>query len=410
MNFRVISLGMALGLAAAVVPTSASAQAQPAQAERKFSFSKGALKPLQELDAAVKANDRAAIPAKLAAAKAAAQTSDDRLMTAQLELKAAAAVDDKAAMAAALDAMIANSGLAATQTVEMQMNLAKLRFNLKEHDKAAAAAEQVLAVQPGHTDALLLLAETRKAQGRAADAVAALQRAILARTSAGQKAEESWYKRAIAFAYEAKMPAAVTLGREWVAAYPSAQSWGDALRIYRNVVKPDEPTLLDTLRLARATNSLSGDNEFHGYAYTALDAYALHEAKSVIDEGVAANKIDRSKPLIKEIDAAIASKMTNVSREGLAASAKEALTDANGRFALRIADAHYGLGEYAKAAELYRAALGKAGADANLVNLRLGMALARAGDKAGATAAFNAVTGPRAELAKFWLLYLTTSA
>jgi hypothetical protein len=34
------------------------------------------------------------------------------------------------------------------------------------------------------------------------------------------------------------------------------------------------------------------------------------------------------------------------------------------------------------------------------------MALARSGDKAGATAAFNAVTGPRADIAKFWLTYL----
>lgn len=410
MKSSMLSLGLALGLAAVAVPTSASAQAQPAQAERKFNFSKGALKALQELEAAVKANDRASIPGKVAAAKAAAQTSDDRLMTAQLELKAAAAVDDKAAMAAALDAMIANSGLPAAQTVDMQLNLAKLRYNLKEHDRAAVALDQLLAAQPGNTDALLLLAETRKAQGRAADAVAALQRAILTRTSAGQKADEGWYKRAIAFAYEAKLPSAVALGRDWVAAYPSAQSWGDALRIYRNVMKPDEPTMLDTLRLARATNSLSGDNEFHGYAYTAMDAYALHEAKSVIEEGVAANKIDRNKPLIKEIDAAIASKMANVTREGLTASAKEALIEPNARFALRMADAHYGLGDHAKAAELYRAALTKTGADANLINLRLGMTLARAGDKAGATAALQAVTGPRAELAKFWLLYLSTSA
>ena len=71
-------------------------------------------------------------------------------------------------------------------------------------------------------------------------------------------------------------------------------------------------------------------------------------------------------------------------------------------------DADYGYGDYAQAAELYRAALSKTGADVNLINLHLGMALARAGDKAGATAALNAVTGPRSELAKFWLIYLAT--
>ena len=42
----------------------------------------------------------------------------------------------------------------------------------------------------------------------------------------------------------------------------------------------------------------------------------------------------------------------------------------------------------------------------DLANLHLGMALARSGDKAGATAALNAVTGPRADIAKYWLLYV----
>ena len=53
---------------------------------------------------------------------------------------------------------------------------------------------------------------------------------------------------------------------------------------------------------------------------------------------------------------------------------------------LHVGDRYYGAGNYQKAAELYRAAVEK-GADANLANLRLGEALARAGDKPGATAA-----------------------
>ena len=77
---------------------------------------------------------------------------------------------------------------------------------------------------------------------------------------------------------------------------------------------------------------------------------------------------------------------------------------------MNTGDAYFGYGDYAKAAEFYRAALAGQGADANLVNLHLGMALARQGDKAGATAALNAVGGPQVELAKYWLLYLSTKA
>ena len=75
-----------------------------------------------------------------------------------------------------------------------------------------------------------------------------------------------------------------------------------------------------------------------------------------------------------------------------------------------IADAYYGYGDYAQAAELYRGALGKAGVDKDLANLRLGMTLARSGDKAGATAALNAAGGAQAEVAKLWLTYLATKA
>jgi hypothetical protein len=59
---------------------------------------------------------------------------------------------------------------------------------------------------------------------------------------------------------------------------------------------------------------------------------------------------------------------------------------------------------------MYRVALSKGGADTNLVNTRLGMSLAMAGDKAGAKTAFGAVTGPRAELARYWILWLDKRA
>jgi hypothetical protein len=66
----------------------------------------------------------------------------------------------------------------------------------------------------------------------------------------------------------------------------------------------------------------------------------------------------------------------------------------------RTADAHLSYGNYAKAATLYRTAMTKGGVDAKRhQHAGLGIALAMSGDKAGATAAFSAVTGPRQDLA-----------
>jgi hypothetical protein len=77
---------------------------------------------------------------------------------------------------------------------------------------------------------------------------------------------------------------------------------------------------------------------------------------------------------------------------------------------IRIGDRYYAMGDYAKAAELSRMALGRSGVDKDVANLHIGMALARSGDKAGATAALNAVSGARADIAKFWLLYVQKQA
>jgi predicted TPR repeat methyltransferase len=74
-------------------------------------------------------------------------------------------------------------------------------------------------------------------------------------------------------------------------------------------------------------------------------------------------------------------------------------------------DAYYGYADYAKAAGLYKQAVGAANVDQATAHLRMGMALAKSGDKAGATKAFEAVAGgPREALAKYWLVYLNQPA
>ena len=204
------------------------------------------------------------------------------------------------------------------------------------------------------------------------------------------------------------LPSAVGLSRQWVAAYPTPANWRDALRVYRKVGGPDSTGMLDALRLARATGALQGDSDFFAFAEGASGS-SPGEARAVLEEAIAAKQIDPTKPLFKDMMTTLkASRVMSLNE--LPQLAAEARAAPAARLALRTADAYYGYGQYAKAVELYRAALAKSGADASLINLHLGMALAGAGDKAGATAAFNSVAGPRAELAKFWLVYLATHA
>ena len=127
----------------------------------------------------------------------------------------------------------------------------------------------------------------------------------------------------------------------------------------------------------------------------------------MLDEGLAANIVNpaKAKTLITEANGKVAA-----DKASLAASAATATKSANARAALNVGDAYYGYGDYAKAAAMFRAALGKPGVDTASANLKLGEALTMSGDKAGAKAAFEAVTGARADIAKYWLIYLAQKA
>jgi tetratricopeptide (TPR) repeat protein len=381
---------------------------QPAQSQTTSGVrpSGKALKAIIELQKAVNANDTANIPARVAEAEAVASTKEDHYLVAQLRLKAALAAKDNAALASAIDA-VASSGYAnAANVAELYMALGSTYYNAKQFDQAAATFERGLALNPNNIDLLLNLGETRFAQGRKPDAIAVFQRAIQARSAAGQKAEEKLYRRALAIAYDAKLPNAADLARQWVAAYPSPQSWRDAIAVYRNTAKPDVEGTLDLLRLMQATGALSQPTDFSLFATAAADQLNYNEAQKVIDAGLASHQIDASSPPFRDIIAGLKTK-PKATPADLVEAAK---TAQSGMALLRIGDRYYALGEYQKAVELYRQASGKAGVDKDVANLHIGMALARAGDKPGATAALKSVSGTRAEIAKFWLLYVQQQA
>jgi tetratricopeptide (TPR) repeat protein len=385
----------------AVQPAQAAPQAAAQGAQPKITLSKKAAKAILDLQTAVKANDVANIPAKLAAAQAVAETKDDRYAVGKLELDAALASKNNTQAIAAADAIAASGFLEPGKAAELYDSIGVQVYNAKQYDQAAALFQKAAALTPQSPEPLKLLAEARNSQGQRAEGAAALLKALQLSAAAGQKPEEALYKRAVGMAYDARSPSAVELGRQWAAAYPSPDSWHNAIAIYRNLDNPDPAAALDILRLARATDSLQGTGDYHIYAFEAANQANYGEAKSLIAEGIAAGKIKASDPIVQEIQGVLKGKSAPTAAELAAAEQGAKVPTAF----LHVGDRYYGAGNYQKAADLYREALGK-GADANLANLRLGEALARAGDKAGATAALNKVGGSLADIAKFWLIYV----
>ena len=394
---------------AAPAPAPAPKSGETAPTGKQPRVSEAARKEIVALQNAVNAKDTVNFPVALAAAQAKAKTSDDKYLIAKLQLKAAADANDDNRIAQAIEAVIASGYDISAESGVLYSNLAKIYYNAKAYDRASTALDRLLQVEPNNVDAIVMQAEARQSQGRTADAVAMIQKAIAVRSAAGQKAQEAWYKRAVALAFNAKLPSAVALSRDWVAAYPTSKNWRDAIRIYQQTSPQGDEALVDSMRLQQATNSLAGESDYYRFVNALMLKGYPGEAKTVLEQGFAANAIDKSSGTFAQLYTQATAKSQG-DRESLAASAKAALAAADVRKAMVTADAYYGYGDYKEAADLYRAALGKSGVDKDLTNLRLGMALARAGDKAGATAALNAAGGAQANVAKLWLTFLATRA
>jgi tetratricopeptide (TPR) repeat protein len=427
MKLRSVSLALGLLLAAAAGPALAQYEnasraapppappeeddnpnAKPAQAQGQndVKASPQALKALIELQKAVTAKDTANIPAKLAAAQAAAKTKEDRYLIGRLQLRAAIDANDNAATNAAIAAIEAAGVADRGQVAQLYKGMGGTFYNAKQYDQAITAFNKAVSLNPNDFESLDLIAESQLASGHKAEASAAYLRSIQARGAAGQKASEDVYQKAVQLAYDAKAPNAVQVAREWVAAYPSANSWHNAVAIYRNLGSPDTEGTLDLLRLLQANGALTTSGDYALFVEAAADQMNFNEAKAVLDAGIAAKVVDPAKPQFRDMITVLNKKQIATAAD-LETALKSSPAAAN---MLRIGDRYYAMGNYSKAADIYRQVAAKPGADKDVANLHLGMALARAGDKAGATAALNSVTGGRAEVAKFWLLYLQKHA
>jgi len=405
--WALLSAAMVTAPGVAVAKKDDAAQAAPAAKQPKVSS--GAQKDIVALDKAVKAKDAANIPALVAAAKAAAKTADDKYIVAQLSLSAAIDAQNKPGMLEALQGTVDSGFLSPADQFPFYLNIGKLQYDAKNFAAASTALEKALQIDPKHIETLAALSDTRNQLKHYPEALAALRQAISLKAASGVKADEAWYRRATALAYNNKLPGVTDLSIDWVKAYPSKTSWSDALRIYQQGKAMDPVTAIDVSRLSYTVGAMQSENDYYRYAQAANTKGFPGEAKAVLDAGFAAGVISKASPTFGPLYASVSTKAQG-DKASLAAASKTALAAPAAKQAVVIGDAYYGYGDYAQAISLYRAALTKTGVDKDLVNLHLGMALAKSGDKAGAKAALEAVAGAQADTAKLWLTYLALAA
>jgi hypothetical protein len=317
-------------------------------------------------------------------------------------------------LAKPLDALIANAATPAADRGRYAYRRGALAFNGKQYPVALQYFAK--AKEFGYTDPNLPLqiVKAKMDSGDVAGGTADLDAAIAQMTSSGQKAPEEYYRYAVAKSYAAKRNAdTMAWLKKWVTAYPTAKNWRDTLvlsGIQQNaLITLDEAQKIDIFRLMRATNSLADQTDYLQYADSVNRRGLPSEAQAVIKEGMAQGKIPASNTMAKGL---LADATKNIAADGpLSGLEKRAATAANGKLAAGTADAYLGQNNYAKAVELYRLALTKGGVDADDVNLHMGIALARSGDKAGAATAFSSVkASPKADVAGLWTTWAVAPA
>ncbi|MET4898534.1 hypothetical protein RN629_15470 [Sphingomonadaceae bacterium jetA1] len=422
-----LAAALAAGVGGVALTTPAVAQKKAKGEEAGgLKLSPEALKAAQAAQPVLQQKNFAAAEPLVAAVAAAAKTEDDKYIAAAMryelesgKLFAAQQANpnapiDESVLAKPLDALIASPSTPAADKPRYVYRRGALAYNGKQYPVALQYFQQ--AKQLGYNDPNLpmLIVKSKIEMGDVAGGNAELASVIDQMNASGQKAPEDYYKFAIGRANKAKLvPETLGWMRKWIAAYPTAQNWRNALVIYGlqpgSLATLDKNQRLDLFRLMRVSKSLADQNDYMEYAQYATDKGLPAEAATVLKEGMATGKIPAGNATAKAMLSAAEAKTR---QEGsLASTEARAKAAGDGKIAALTAEAYYGQGNYAKAVELYRLALQKGGIDANEVNTRLGIALAAQGDKAGAKTAFDAVQGaPRADLAGFWKTWLETQA
>ena len=382
---------------------------QPAQPTRQYNLTRQERQVFQPVIAAVTAGDWATATTGLAAAAPQATSNDAKYLVGQIRLQIGINTQNRAFQSQGIDEMIASGGALPTEMRALYENQLEFATAAGDTAKAQRATAALDAMNPNDPTRFIRQARLRAGANDPAGAIGFYRQAIELQTRNNQPIPVEWRQQIAAIAYRGRLPDTMRYMREWLAVAPTPAVWHDTLAIMGELGGASNASLkLDIYRLMRAAGAMNSERDFIELSQAANDVRAFGEVKAVLEEGLRRNLIVQNAGYARE-RLEVTNRRVTDDRGSLAEGRRAALAGRDAAGALAMGDAYYGYGEYAQAAELYRAALEK-GIEAGLGNSRLGASLAMAGQRAEAEAAFRAVTGPRAELAQLWLLWLSTRA
>ena len=416
------ALGIALALGTVVGGTLVSvepahAQKKPKQQSAKITPSKGflaAAAPAQQAIEKAQPSEAAAVAdarAKLDQAFAVIENQDDRYMAGSFAVGLGGKIQDNALQQKGVAAML-ESGKADAETRPKLLTAAgQLAYQSKDYAGAQQYLQQAVDAGVSDGEVMALLGEAYIANNQLDQGLGVLKSAIDKSKASGQLAGESWYKRGIGAAYNAKnLNQAAEFGALLIRDYPTPENVGVAATVVRSLGGFASQETLDLMRLMGRTNSYAEERDYIEYIEAADPRRHPGEVVKVIDAGVAAGKLRAADPFVADAKTQTSGRLSadRAALAGYEADARKA--SATEATVSGAADALLSYGEAGKAEELYAIALNKPGVDQARALNRMGIAQVDQGKYAEAQQTFAKITGKRQPIAKLWSAYAASKA
>lgn len=393
-----------LGLAGAFVALSPAIAKKPVVAGPVIEMSPSFRAAAQAADSAIKAGDVATAQAQISGLMPVGDF--EAYVAAALRFEAAVLKRDFQAQRVALTDMFKTSSVPKKDAPRLRYIAAYISYVVGNNEDAVAQLDYAKTLGYDGIDATMLRADIALRKNKVRDARPYVQDALSRQKASGQAVPAAWYDRAISLAYASGDWAEVgALYRERLARYDSAGEWRSALSNYLTAPGMDAQVQLDLYRLQAANGAMASERDYQAYAQFAEKAGNYAEAKAIIEAGRAAGKLTPTQAVTAALMKSVTPKATK-EIAALPAAAKKAASAKDGSAALAVADSYFSLSQFPQAVEQYRLALSKGGVDQGKANARLGVALARSGDLAGAKAALAQVSGNWANVAGFWTVWV----
>lgn len=339
------------------------------------------------------------------------KTAAETQVIERMRLAAASGAGDFATANAAFESLNASGRLSASERQQYIESLAGSAYRARNYAKTIDFAQKYLADGGNSATVRTLLTQAQYLSGDFAAAAKSISTSIQATEKAGGRPSEDQLKLLLNASARLKdTDQYVYTVEKLLTYYPKKEYWSDVLTRLQSKPNFSERFALDTYRLALATGSLRGANDYVEMAQLAAQAGYPAEGKQVLDKGFGAGILgvgpdaDRHKRL-KDL----LIKRTEEDNAARANAEAVALASADGNALVKLGFKLAVSGDSNKGLILIQQGLEKGGlaSAAETSKLRLGIAQVLNGQAQKASTTFRSVGGKdgAADLARLWAVY-----